>query len=114
MTATPRHRGDCDGDDREYACGHSGPRRCPLEALEQSGQAGICQRVAGDPPYVLEVPLQPEISGISWQQRESDCDGGDEGQSSDDCLTTSPGCDEKDNEERRSQFDTGGDPDTYP
>src|SRR3954465_8538129 len=114
MTATPRHRGDCDGDDREYDCDRRLPPRRPVKAREQTSQAGVRQRVAGDPSYVLKPPTQPELVRISRQQYESDCDGGDERQSSDDCLTTSPGCDEKDNEERGSQLDTGGDPNTYP
>src|SRR6478609_11270070 len=114
MTAAPRHRGDGDGDDGEYDCDRSLPPRRPVKAREQTSQAGVRQRVARDPLYVLKPPTQPELVRISRQQNETHCDGGDERQSSDDCLTTSPGCGEKDDEERGSQFDTGGDPDTYP
>ena len=49
MTATPRHRGDCDGDDREYD-GYGGfPPGRPVKARQESSQAGVRQRVAGDP-----------------------------------------------------------------
>src|SRR5712672_1981934 len=114
MTATPRHRGDCDGEDREYACGRGLPPRRPVKPREESSQTGVRQRVAGDPSYILEPPPQPELVRIGRQQNETDGDGRDERQSSDDCLATSPGCDEKEDEERGSQFDPGGDPDTYP
>jgi len=45
MTAAPRHRGDGDGDDREYDCDRSLPPRRPVKAREQTSQAGVRQRL---------------------------------------------------------------------
>src|SRR6478609_2551455 len=90
MTAAPRHRGDGDGDDGEYDCDRSLPPRRPVKAREQTSQAGVRQRVARDPVYVLKPPTQPELVRISRQQNETHCDGRDERQSTDDSSRRRP------------------------